>query len=72
MSPLKEIERAALKLPDKARLRLVDRLLGSLPAPAALTSREILAEAKRRDAEIENGRVKPLSEAQFWAGVRQR
>ena len=73
MSTLQEIEAAALRLPGKDRLQLADKILGSLPAPPdAATAEEILAEAVRRDAEIESGRVRPLTEEAFWAGVRRR
>ena len=61
-----------MRLPDRDRLRLADRLLGTLPGPAAEEPAAILAEAARRDAEIESGKIKPLTEVQFWAGVRRR
>ena len=70
MTKLAEIEAAALRLPDKERLHLADKLLGSLPPPlAAAEPNEILAEAIRRDAELESGHVEPLSEDAFWAGA---
>ena len=72
MSPLKELEIAVLRLPEKDRMRLTDRLLGTLPAPDASEPGEILAEAERRDAELESGKVKPLTEVQFLSGVRRR
>jgi hypothetical protein len=34
-------------------------------------SEEILAEAIRRDEELESGVLKPLSEKAFWAGARR-
>jgi putative addiction module component (TIGR02574 family) len=72
MSTLQEIEAAILRLPESDRLQLADTLLGSLPLPpAAHEPDEIIAEALRRDAELESGRVQPLSEEQFWAGVRR-
>ena len=72
MSTLQDIEAAILRLPENDRLHLADRLLGSLPLPpAAYEPDEIIAEALRRDAELESGRVQPLSEEQFWAGVRR-
>lgn len=72
MTKLADIEAAALRLPDKERLHLADKLLGSLPPPAsASTPAEILAEASRRDAELDSGRVKPLTEDAFWAGARR-
>jgi hypothetical protein len=36
-----------------------------------MRSEEILAEAIRRDEELESGMVKPLAEEAFWAGVRR-
>jgi putative addiction module component (TIGR02574 family) len=73
MSTLKEIEAAALRLPGKDRLHLADRILGSLPPPPdAASTEDILAEAVRRDAEIESGSVRPLTEEAFWAGIRRR
>ena len=72
MSTLQEIEAAVLLLSDKDRLRLADTLLGSLPPPPTAGSPdEILAEAVRRDAELETGSVRPLSETEFWNGVRR-
>jgi hypothetical protein len=72
MTKLAEIETAALRLSDRERLHLADALLGSLPPPpAASEPEEILAEALRRDTELETGRAEPLSEAAFWAGVRR-
>lgn len=73
MSTLQEIEAAALRLSEKDRLQLADKILGSLPPPPrAAEPDEILAEAIRRDAELESGKVAPLSEQAFWAGVRRR
>jgi len=72
MSTLQEIEAAVLRLPGRHRLRLADKLLGSLPPPPApANSHEILAEAIRRDSEFETGKVQPLSEADFRHGVRR-
>ena len=73
MNTLREIEAAALRLPDKDRLHLADKILGSLRAPLAPAEpEEILAEAIRRDTELESGEVLPLTEGAFWAGVRRR
>lgn len=72
MSVLQEIEAAILRLPERDRLRLMATLLGSLPSPpGAHTRDEMVAEAHRRDAELESGREQPISEEQFWAGVRR-
>ncbi len=72
MTKLAEIEAAALRLPDKERLHLADKLLGSLPPPASASDpADLLAEARRRDAELDSGQVKPLSEDAFWAGARR-
>jgi putative addiction module component (TIGR02574 family) len=72
MSTLQQIESAVLRLSDKERLQLADKLLGSLPRPPVpAEADEILAEAVRRDAELESGKTAPLSEAEFWNGVRR-
>jgi hypothetical protein len=39
--------------------------------PGAMVSEEILAEAIRRDQELESGVLEPLTEEAFWAGVRR-
>ncbi len=71
MRALQDIEAAILRLPESDRLRLMATLLGSLPPPPdAHTPDEMVAEARRRDAELESGLAQPLSEEQFWAGVR--
>lgn len=73
MSTLQEIEAAVLRLSDKDRLQLADKLLGTLPPPPAEGNPdEILNEAVRRDAELESGDARPLSEKEFWNGVRRR
>ena len=72
MSTLQEIEAAVLRLPDRDRLQLADKILGSLPRPPVpAEADEILAEAIRRDTELESGEIKPLSETEFWNGVRR-
>jgi len=71
MSTLPEIEAAILGLSEQDRLHLADKILGSLPQPpGGMRSEELLAEAIRRDEELENGMVKPLTEEAFWAGLR--
>ena len=55
MSTLQEIEAAILGLSEQDRLHLADKILRSLPKPpGAMESEEILAEAFRRDQELEN------------------
>lgn len=72
MTKLTEIEAAALLLPDNERFKLADRLLGTLPPPAQASSPdEILAEAVRRDMELNSGIIEVLSEADFWANARR-
>ena len=49
-----------------------DKILRSLPKPpGAMGSEEILAEAIRRDQELESGALEPLTEEAFWAGARR-
>jgi hypothetical protein len=72
MSTLQEIEVAILGLSEQDRLHLADKILRSLPKPpGAMVSEEILAEAIRRDQELESGVLEPLTEEAFWAGVRR-
>jgi putative addiction module component (TIGR02574 family) len=73
MSTLQEIEAAILQLSEKERFHLAEKILGSLPAlSGAMESQDILAEATRRDAELESGGVEPLTEQEFWDGIRGR
>jgi putative addiction module component (TIGR02574 family) len=73
MSTLQEIEAAALRLSQKDRLYLPDKILGSLaPSPDAAEPDEILAKVIRRDAELEIGKATPLTEDAFWARARPR
>jgi hypothetical protein len=72
VSTLQEIEAAILGLSEQDRLHLADKILRSLPKPPeAMVSEEILAEALRRDQELENGVLEPLTEEAFWDGVRR-
>ena len=70
MSAIEEIEKRVLALPLAQRVFLAESLLGSLPpAPEEMTEAEEMAEVERREREIESGRVRPLSEAEFWRRV---
>lgn len=70
MSALVEIEKTVLALPVEQRALLAESLLRSLPPLTEEWSEaQELAEAERRDHEIESGRVQPLSEAEFWRRV---
>ncbi len=68
-----DFETELLRLPEKDRWRLAETLLSSLPASAgaAWAPEAVLAEAERRDAQIERGEEKALTAEQFWAGVRR-
>ena len=70
MSSASEVQSLAMKLPPRSRLKLAGELLHSVPP--ATTPDELLGEAGRRDAEIETGTVKPLSESAFWSGIARR
>jgi hypothetical protein len=37
---------------------------------AFMVEAEEMAEVNRREVEMESGKVKPLSEAEFWRGVK--
>ena len=70
MNSASEVQSLAMKLPRRSRLKLASELLHSV-VPIT-TPDEILREATRRDAELETGKVKPLSESAFWDGVTRR
>ena len=70
MSAILEIEKTLLALPVEQRAALAESLLRSLP-PAGETWSDAaeIAEAERRDQEIESGRVQPLSEEEFMQRI---
>ncbi len=66
MSAIEEIEKTVLALPVEQRVWLAESLLESLPAIGEDWSEaEEIAEAERREREIETGQVQPLSETEF-------
>jgi putative addiction module component (TIGR02574 family) len=69
MSSAASVADAALRLspPDRAHVALL--IMDSLP-PDPWDENDILAEADRRDAEVESGRVKELTHEEFIAGLR--
>ncbi|MCU0772598.1 MAG: addiction module protein [Verrucomicrobia bacterium] len=70
MTEVAEIEKAALQLPLGQRVSLAQTLLDSLPRVSEDVSEEAeLAEAERREREIEAGQVQPISEAELWRRV---
>jgi hypothetical protein len=69
MSSASEIQSLALKLPERSRLKLANELLRSVKP--VIAPEGLLAEASRREAEIESGEVKPLDENEFWSGIKR-
>ena len=70
MPKTREIQELALKMPPRSRMKLAGELL-RITAPGCAPE-DALAEAKRREEEISSGKVKPLSEEEFWRGIRKR
>lgn len=70
MSTVSDIIQAALELDRSERATVALSMLDSLPDDA-MDPDEILAEALRRDAEIESGQVKELSYEEFLAGIQR-
>ncbi len=67
MVAIEEIEQKLLALPLKHRVFLAESLLASVPpAPPEMTEADELAEAQRREMEIDRGQVRPLTDAEFW------
>ena len=70
MPAIHEIEKTVLALPVEQRVLLAESLLGSLPPVGDdMSEAEELAEAERRDREIESGQVQSLNDADFWSRV---
>jgi len=67
MNSAAAIQSLALKLPQRSRMKLAVELFRS--ATPATSPADALDEASRRDAELESGKVTPLTEPEFWAGV---
>jgi len=73
MAAIKEIEQVVLALPLKERVQLAESLLRSLsPASKMWSEAEELAEVERRESQIDNGTVQPISESEFWKKVEAR
>jgi hypothetical protein len=68
MTRLQELERKAGKLPEAERAALVSRLLATLPPVLADTDGGV-AEARRRDAELDANPSTGLSDKQFRAAI---
>ena len=71
MATIVEIEKLALSLPEKERATLATNLLGSLP-PVLFDEDEGVAEALRRDAEIDSNPDQIISLAQLDAQIQSR
>ena len=71
MAKIIEIEKLALDLPEKERAVLAARLLGSLP-PVLHDEDDGIAEALRRDAELEANPAAGLSLEQLDRQVERR
>lgn len=70
MSTVNEIVHAAMGLGKSERTAIAMMMLDSLPDDAE-EPEDILAEALRRDAEMEAGLVTPLSYEEFMARVQR-
>ena len=66
-----EIKQAAAALPEQEKSELVAYLLRDLPpASAEDASEDSLAEARRREKQLESGEAKLLSSEEFWASIK--
>lgn len=66
-----QLEQEALSLPAEQRARLAERLIASLDAEAEI-DKTWLAEAKRRDAELDSGAVAVIPMEDALASARKR
>ena len=68
-----EIKKQALALNVEERVLLAESLLSSLPPMTEEWSEaEELAEAERREREIETGQAQALHDSEFWKRVEAR
>lgn len=65
-----QLEQEALSLPAEQRARLAERLIASLDAEAEI-EKAWLAEAKRRDAELDSGAVNAIPMEDALASARK-
>lgn len=73
MTAVEELKKQALALGVEARVQLAESLLRSLPPITEEWSEaEELAEAERRDFEIESGQAPALHDGEFWQRVEAR
>ena len=71
MATIVEIEKLALDLPERERATLIANLLDSLP-PILSDEDEGIAEALRRDAELDANPGLAISSAELDAHIRNR
>jgi putative addiction module component (TIGR02574 family) len=63
-------EKAVLALPVEQRALLAESLLDSLSSPnEGWSEADEVAEVGRREREIDDGKVQPLTENEFWRQV---
>jgi hypothetical protein len=73
MTAVEEIRKQVLALGIEDRASLAELLLSSLPPDSEEWSEaEELAEAERRDGEIETGQAQVLHEGEFWQRIEAR
>ena len=65
-----EIQKTVSSLSDKDRARLAAWLLDSLPPSSDEdAAADSIAEADRRRAELDSGKIQPLSNEEFWDSI---
>lgn len=73
MTAMDEIKQKALALDVDKRVLLAESLLSSLPpVPEEWSEGEELAEAERRERQIETGHVQALHNGEFWERIEAR
>ena len=74
MPTIAEVRSLAMKLPKKSRQRLGNELLDSTldEPPGGMSAEDILAEAERRDEEMESGKVKPITHEEMMRWMKSR
>ncbi len=70
MSVITEVEELAFKLSDSERGQLADKLIGSLPSPFVEEDDDWVAEALRRDREMDENPESAMTHDEFFASLR--
>jgi putative addiction module component (TIGR02574 family) len=71
MSVVTEAEELALSLSDADRAKLAEKLIASLPSPLVEEDNDWIAEAMRRDKEMDENPESVLTKEEFFTSLKE-